>query len=749
MQIMVTKNDGSKQKWDGTKINKMLAFVTSDPIKIGKVSNELQINIRDGITTEEIQQTLIQTADNLTIEDERYKFIAGKLLFSAVNKKIQKRVFNKFIGIDYTPLLFEKITKTHRHLINPIIFNTYTDEEIKQCINYINLEKDFEYSLNTLLSLTKIFLNRDEQNELIEFPQEKFLLTAMTLASIWEDKLEKTKYFYEVLSEFYATLGTPALVNLSHASKNSSTSCEILTFPDNLEGIHQVLSEFAIGTSRGVGYGGYLGHIGGRGRPVRGIPNISKGTLPYIKEFDIIASFITQGDTRFGNIALYQDIFHIDVEMFLNLENKSGDPTFRAYNIFRAVNVPDFFFERVRNDEKWTLFEPYSVFQATGVRLQDLFGEEFKKFYEDLETQNVPNSKTVSARDLYAAIMDSYFNSGKPYIFKRDIANKHNPNKHLGNIYSSNLCAEIVGIQEPIEYNDTEYNDTHFSPIYKTGLSPTCNLISPVIPNIMDNPPKTREKIYRSIAQMVYSLVKLTHIPNISAKRYNDLITPVGIGLQGYAYELAKNDLIYGSDEALKYTDEFMSELTNTIVDEMSEIAQIFGSYKGFEGSEWQKGNPPIKLSDKIKDKITQKGLAVGTIFAIAPNTGTSILADTTPSIFPIKSLVQKKDTIFGQVTFYVPAFRDHLFAYQSSLEKKLDYDRYLKTVNHLMQYVDQSISAQLWFYSGINEIKQLSNTILNLDKYDRIKTLYYMKMNSIDQNQIEDETGICIGCAG
>jgi len=173
-------------------------------------------------------------------------------------------------------------------------------------------------------------------------------------------------------------------------------------------------------------------------------PNISEaymdltvqGTNNYFASTDKQENFYLTHNTRKGAIAVYIEPWHIDVRDFLDLKKNSGEERRRAHDLFPALWLNDLFMQRVQEDARWTLFDPYEVRELT-----DLYGEAFEKRYLELEagTDDIARD-TISAKGLWKEILRSYFETGNPFLTFKDAANKSNPNKHEGVIRSSNLC---------------------------------------------------------------------------------------------------------------------------------------------------------------------------------------------------------------------------------------------------------------------------------------------------------------------
>lgn len=153
-------------------------------------------------------------------------------------------------------------------------------------------------------------------------------------------------------------------------------------------------------------------------------------------------------------------MWHRDIYDFLDLQTETGDIRRKAFDVFPAVSIPDLFMKRVQANENWTLFDPKEVREVTGRVLQDHFSEDFEAFYIECEQNpNLELKEVVNAKDLFKKFLKSTVETGMPYVFYRDTVNKLNPNKHAGNIYSTQLCTEICQNTSPSKYVDETLED--------------------------------------------------------------------------------------------------------------------------------------------------------------------------------------------------------------------------------------------------------------------------------------------------
>src|SRR5699024_6824968 len=137
---------------------------------------------------------------------------------------------------------------------------------------------------------------------------------------------------------------------------------------------------------------------------------------------------VDQLGTRKGAIAIYLDVWHSDIESFLDLKLNNGDARMRAHDIFPGVCLPDYFMEQVENRGDWYLFDPHEVESVMGYRLEDFYDEgqgsgSWREKYEEWINEPALSHRKVAAIDIMKRIMDSQLKTGIPFMFYRDQVN--------------------------------------------------------------------------------------------------------------------------------------------------------------------------------------------------------------------------------------------------------------------------------------------------------------------------------------
>jgi len=175
--------------------------------------------------------------------------------------------------------------------------------------------------------------------------------------------------------------------------------------------------------------------------------------------------------------------WHADIFEFIELRKNTGDENLRARDLFIALWIPDLFYKRVANKEKWTLMCPN---ECKG--LYDVYGEEFEELYTKYEKEG-KGRRSVNAEDLMKHILVSQIETGMPYVSNKDHVNSRNMQSQLGTIRNSNLCVSgntniltNFGYRELKSIVDTElsiWNGNKWTKacIKKTGVNRQLNRI--------------------------------------------------------------------------------------------------------------------------------------------------------------------------------------------------------------------------------------------------------------------------------
>lgn len=442
------------------------------------------------------------------------------------------------------------------------------------------------------------------------------------------------------------TVATPTLANAGK-SHGQLSSCFIDTVDDSLRGIYDSNTDIAELSKNGGGIAAYMGKVRAAKSSIRGYKGVSSGCIPWIRQLNNTAVSVDQLGSRSGAVAVYLDVWHADIMEFLDLRLNNGDDRKRARDIFTGVCLPDLFMEAVEKRGDWYLFDPHEVRTVMGFSLEDAYDERkgsgtFRHRYEKcVQSTELTSRKKVAAIDVMKRIMQSQLETGTPYQFFRDEVNRKNPNKHLGMVYSSNLCVEISQPMSATTVVSEELSGDEIIVRKKPGLFVTCNLSSINLPRAVGA--DVLERLVPIQMRMLDNVIDLNTITVQQARHTNERLRAVGIGTFGWHHLLAQKGIDWEKPEAVAYADELYEQIAYLAIKASADLAQEKGAYPEFEGSEWSTGKyfedrgylPPNDGNAHIwsakwaelAQQVVQTGIRNGNLMAVAPNMSTAAIA--------------------------------------------------------------------------------------------------------------------------
>ncbi|MDD5373485.1 MAG: ribonucleoside-diphosphate reductase subunit alpha [Sulfurimonas sp.] len=786
--ITIIKRNGRTEKLDITKIQKYTSAAVEGLSNVSQSELEVdaQIHFRDGITSREIQQTLIKTAvDKIDIDAPNWTFVASRLFLFNLYHEV-----NGFTGYSSLKSYFEKGEREGRLLLG--LKESYNLDELEK---HIKPERDMLFNYLGVKTLYDRYLIKDRNSNPIELPQHMFMAIAMFLAQREEKKEEWAVKFYNMISTFEVMLATPTLSN-ARTTRHQLSSCYIGSTPDNIEGIFDSYSEMAMLSKFGGGIGWDWTNVRSMGSYIDGHKNAAGGTIPFLKITNDIAVAVDQLGTRKGAIAVYMEPWHIDINDFLDLKKNSGEERRRAHDLFPALWLNDLFMQRVEEDGIWTLFDPYDAKELT-----TLYGEEFNKRYQELEANESIIKEKIKAKNLWKKILTSYFESGSPFLCFKDNANRANPNNHTGVIRSSNLCTEIFQNTNPNHYKvkfvfangeSVSYEEDEIikvdsgleKPAKKVtaldslggreiyvvekekvnGDTAVCNLASVNLSRI-----NTKEDIDRIVPIAIRALdnvIDLNFYPLEKVKRTNMKTRAIGLGVMGEAQMLAQKGITWGSQEHFDKIDEVMEAVSFNAISSSSDIALEKGVYPEFEGSKWSKGVMPMDYAnaevknlidrgglfassyewEALRAKVKKQGMRNGYLMAIAPTSSISILTGTTQAIEPVFKRKWFEENLSGLIPVVVPELSPETWAYYTPAYD-LNQTVLIKAAAIRQKWIDQGQSLNIFITLDKASGKYL-NEIYMLAWKLGLKSTYYLRSQSPEMaKDVEDRSMECAGC--
>ena len=793
MAIMIEKRNGRKEVLDITKIQKMTIDATKDLDGVSQSELELdaQIKFVDGMSSADIQDALIKTAvEKIDIDVPNWTFVAARLFLFDLYHRVGKSTH----GIKGEPYCHLKEYLKYGKEAGRLIPNLGEGYNLDDLNDYIDSDRDLLFNYLGIKTLYDRYLIKNKEGNPIELPQHMFMAIAMFLAQNEENKQQRAKEFYDVVSKFEVMLATPTLSN-ARTNRHQLSSCYIGSSPDNIEGIFDGYKEMALLSKYGGGIGWDWNQIRALGGMIDDHKSAAGGTVPFLKITNDIAIAVDQLGTRKGAIAVYVEPWHMDITDFIDLKKNSGEERRRAHDLFPSLWITDLFMERILEDSHWTLFDPHEVKD-----LSELHGDEFKKRYEEYENDESITKDRIKAKDLWKKILTSYFESGSPFLCFKDNANRANPNAHVGHIRSSNLCTEIFQNTNPnhykirLEFEDgtietyeegdivlvdggqekkankvTALDSINGKKVFIVekekidGDTAVCNLASVNLSRIF-----TKEDIERVVpiaVRMLDNVIDLNFYPLRKVKATNLKSRSIGLGVMGESQMLAEQKLVWGSEDHFKKIDTIMEAISYNAIKSSSELAVEKGTYPTFDGSNWSKGIMPHDHApqavnalvdkdlfdagydwDALREQVKANGMRNGYLMAIAPTSSISILVGTTQAIEPVYKRKWFEENLSGLIPVVVPNLSPETWVYYTPAYE-VDQIDIIKAAAVRQKWIDQGQSTNIFMSLEKASGKYLHEIYTTAWKLG-LKSTYYLRSQSPEaSNDVEDRSMECAGC--
>lgn len=756
--LKVIKSDGSKEYFDVKKLRAVFDRASKgyeEECQFADLMESFKKNLVEDIKTSDIEKLLVKTCvDLVTVENINWQNIAARILLGGLYKKAIK---NR--GLDQRDIYSPAAYKAHfdnyvkQGLYYKKFYDYYTEADILEAGKHLSKETDESYEYTTIVSFIKRYLLNP--NKVVhELPQEMYMSVALFLAipETKENRLALALQIYEHCSKQRISLPTPTLLN-ARTNYHQLSSCFKINVDDDLRGIYHAVENMAQISKFGGGVGVYLGNIRARGSSIRGVKGMSGGVNPWIKVINDTAVAVNQLGSRLGAISVTLDMWHLDIYDFLDLQTETGDIRSKAFDIFPAVAIPDIFMRRLREDKDWTLFDPNEVQNLYGKQLQDHFGEEFDRFYETLEQDSrLEMKKIVSTKELFKKFLKTTVETGMPYVFFRDTVNRYNPNKHVGNIYSTQLCTEICQNTSSSKFVEETIEDGKIVIRYEPGDLVVCNLASVNVAAVYE--PTMIARVFPVLMRILDNVVTLNYYPIKEAERTSKRYRSVGVGYLGLAEYLATRKIAYDSEEARGETDRLFERYAYHTYRASIDLAKERGTYELYPGSEYSKGillgrdqawyenNTafPDDWRTLFKD-MAEHGVRFAYHTAPAPNTSTAGVVGTTAALLPIYKRYFVETNLSAPTIRVAPKLsKDNFWFYKEYIH--MDMADVINLIAVVYKWVDQSISFEWMIDPARVSPAQLYGYYQQAWEKE-IKTVYYVRSLS---GETKDD---CVSCSG
>jgi len=696
--LSVTKRNGrGKESLNIEKIHSMVGFATEGITGVSASHVEMNSGIQffDGIDTEDIQQILIKSANDLiSLDNPNYQYVAARLLLFSLRKKLFHRLWEHPKFLDHIKLCVEKGMYDKDILVN------YTEAEIDRLNGFIDHERDYNFTYAGLRQVMDKYLVQDRSNgDIFETPQFMYMMIAATLFAQYpkESRLTYVKKYYDAVSRFKINIPTPVMAGVRTPLRQFA-SCVLVDSDDTLPSIFS--SDMAIGryVAQRAGIGINAGRIRGINSRIRGGEIQHTGVIPFLKKFEATVRCCTQNGVRGGSATVHFPIWHQEIEDILVLKNNKGSEDNRVRKLDYSIQLSKIFYERFIKDEEITLFSPNNV-----PGLYEAFGlPEFDDLYLKYENnKKIPHSK-IRAQTLFMDLLKERAETGRIYIMNIDHCNTHSSFKDK--VYMSNLCQEITLPTTPLQHIDD-----------KNGEIALC-ILSAINLGLIKEKDELEELCDLSV-RALDEIIDYQEYPVEAAKKSTEARRSLGIGYIGLAHFLAKNKVKYDDKEALKLVDEITEAFQYYLLKASNTLAQEKGKCDWFDKTKYADGILPIDTYKKDLDSIIKRklsydwntlrqdikhhGLRHSTLSAQMPSESSSVVSNATNGVEPPRDYLSIKKSKKGTLKQIVPDY-NRLKNFYTLLWDMPSNEGYINVISVMQKYFDQAISGN-WSYNPEN----------------------------------------------
>ena len=739
-EINVLKRDGNKVPLDLEKLHKVIGNACEGITGVSASQVELNSNISfyDGITSSEIQETMIKAAADLISEETpNYQFVAGRL----ISYHLRKEAYHQF----EPPHLLEIVKhNVDAKMYEPELLKWYTEEEFDTLNKYIDHDRDSTFTYAAMEQFRGKYLVQDRfTKKIFETPQVAMMLIGATLFHNYkEDRLKWVKEFYDCVSKFEISLPTPVMAGV-RTSVRQFSSCVLIESGDSLDSINATTGAIVKYVSKRAGIGIGAGSIRALGSSINGGHATHTGVIPFYKLFQSAVRSCSQGGVRGGAATLYYPIWHYEVEELLVLKNNKGVEDNRIRHLDYGVQFNKVFYERLLSGSDITLFSPSDVPELVDTFYTDV--DKFRELYEAAERKTSIRKRKVPAIELFSTFMQERKDTGRIYLMNVDHANEHGSFRpSMAPIKQSNLCCEINLPTKPLNNIDDP-----------AGEISLCTLAAINWGTIKD--PSDFERPAELLVRALDQLLDYQDYPVLAAEVSTMNRRPLGVGIINFAYWMAKNGMTY-SEPNLEMIDEWAEAWSYYLIKASNMVAKESGHCRKNYETKYSLGITPQDTYKKEVDELVphnpkmdwkqlsvdlrEHGIRNSTLMALMPSETSSQISNATNGIEPPRALVSIKQSKDGVLKQVVPAIHHLKNKYELLWDQKSP-QGYLQICAVLQKYVDQGISVNTSYNPAFYEdekipMSTLLQDIISFYKYGG-KQLYYFNTFDGATDEVEE----------
>src|SRR3989338_9134371 len=664
--LIILKRDGTREIFSIDRIRKVVELSILPEhralVDVDAFVTQVQREVYDGITTHEIERTLIMVARSMIERDPAYNHLAAQLLLNSLYNDVMHQDALSILSGDFDAAYRASFVENMKHAVSQkLLDERMLSFDLAKIASALRPERDrlLKYIGVATLADRYFITDRENENKPLEAPQHMWMRVALGLAFNEKENRESWAIrFYEMVSTLRFVPSTPTLFHAGMPRAQLS-SCYLNTVEDDLDHIFKVYGDNAQMAKWAGGVGTDWTSLRATGALIKKAGITSQGVIPFLKIANDVTVAINRSGRRRGATAVYLETWHYDIEDFLELRKNTGDERRRTHDMNTANWIPDLFMKRVRDGGEWTLFSPDEV-----PDLHNLYGASFDEAYVGYEKMadegKIKLFKRMPASDLWRKMLSMLFETGHPWVTFKDPSNISSPQDHAGVVHNSNLCTEIT-------LNNSK------------DETAVCNLGSVNFAVHVTNGVFDREKIKDTVMvamRMLDNVIDLSFYPTLEGRTSNMRHRPVGLGVMGFQDALYQLDIDFASERCVAFADESMEIVSYYAILASAELAKERGTYESYKGSKWDRGIFPLDTLSlleaergetievsrastldwaPVREAVKKYGIRNSNTMAIAPTATISNIAGCCPAIEPVYKNIYVESNISGDFTVVNP----------------------------------------------------------------------------------------------
>ena len=506
--------------------------------------------------------------------------------------------------------------------------------------------------------------------------------------------------FFKILWNGWLGLASPVLSNMG-TDRGLPISCFGVDTPDSIRGIGLTNAELMKLTSVGGGVGISLSRIRPRGREIKGNGK-SEGVVPWAKIYDSTIIATNQGNVRRGAASVNLDINHADIDEFLEIRRPKGDPNRQCLNLHQCVVVDDVFMRK-------------------------------------LESRDQPSMER------WAKILKARMETGEPYIMFKDNVNKANPIAYMMNnldVSMTNICTEIT------LHTDEEHSficclsSLNLAKYDEWKDTDTVQLSVYFLDGVM------QEFIEKTSGKE--SMIRT----NAHAKKGRAL----GLGVMGWHTFLQQKGLPFNSIASTAHTHNIFSKIKNDAEAASRQLAVEYGEPLWCRGT-GMRNTHLLAIAPTVSNSVITGGISAGieplpaNIYTFNGAKGTFIRKNKVLENL-LEEKGQNKDQYWDQMlrdngsvlglpdTILSPDEKELFLTFPEINQLEL-----VRQAAIRQRYIDQTQSLNLSF-DPQDSPKWINQVHMEAHKLG-IKTLYYLRTDSVIKGDLGSRQAECVSCEG